>query len=1358
MRRTAALLPLLGLALAGCNRGPTVVVLPNGTPTPPVASTPATAAAGLPPIPAPELSPQERYDASLWTAVTLLTDRRYPEALAALEQARAAQDTEQVRREIARVKLRLDAARAADRTARDIQTVLDGGKADEAARLAAAALREFGDSDAADAIARLKRQADALAAVSLDAPTRLARYRREAEDAARANDLRAAAVAYEQCAAAGDGTVKAALVDLQAKLTRYDDGRRRSADLRRGDPLRGYPAQLDDALAALKDAAAAWDTPQVRQEIDECTLALQSRRDRLGVADFETRGDVGAPVFGRTVAEELLPAFKSRFDLVERDQLAKVCDDLKVQGPDLIDADAGRRELARLAKVRYLVVGSVTRLGGVTVHARLLDLNTGLVVQTAQINAPTPEAIVPLLPQLAAMLQMSDEQRLAYERQLAQQAAVVPVAAEAVTIPPPPAPVATAPAAPPVVVSTVRPPDFGGVVIEDFRQLPPVVPPGQPGVGIQLAITKDHKVRARALSVALELGDDLFRRGRYKEAHAQFQVALNLSPGHADILARIDLCKPHLPPPPVMVVEAPPVVVARLRVAVLDFVATGDPNLVPSGLGAWAAENVAPYLCPPYDVADRGEVYWYMGRLGVSLRDAVIDPLARLYLGRALNARFVVLGTLQATPAGLAVAVHLLDTETGCRLGTAEGIARDRNELKCRLGELARWLLLDPAERARREAEATQAQALLIQAETAARQSNFSLAIELTKKAGHKTPGIRVEVLLNQFDRQAQVAALEAQRRAAWEQQQAIAAAAIRRQQELAAAAEAARAAAAQQAAAVAEAERRRERELAYVQLVAQARAARDAQNFTVAVQLYDSALGIDRRDEAARELALVRERVEEEARTRAAQEAAAREAAVRRQREAELARVQAQLDAERRQRATEEQARRQAQEQADAREYARLLDEAQRFQAKGEYDPAVRSLQAAKRLRPTDEADRLLTTALVEQAKANAQRQGEQARRDLEARLAAEQAARAKAEAEAKRKQELYTQALAQAQAALQARNYDQAAAQYQTAAKFYRSDAVLSGLKLVEDGRAQAAAERKRQADAEAKARADAEAKRLADVKAKADADARLKAEADAKARADAEARHRAEADAKARADAEAKRQADARLKAEADAKALADLEARRKLEAEAKAKADAQAKQAAEQAAREAETRRRQQEEQSRRDNYARLMAQGKSALTGRRFDEAQRAFADALKFQPNDPEAARLLRQAQDASKPPAPPPPPPTARAVPPPPAPAKPPATPQPPAAYTQQMQAAAALENQAKYADAAKAYQAALRAVPNDPAATKRAEYAQHMDAGLTAVKAGKKADAVREFEAALKDAPNDEAATRWLQQARRR
>src|SRR5207253_5009300 len=142
----------------------------------------------------------------------------------------------------------------------------------------------------------------------------------------------------------------------------------------------------------------------------------------------------------------------------------------------------------------------------------------------------------------------------------------------------------------------------------------------------------------------------------------------------------VDRCRAHLPPP--VAVAAPAPVVVRPRIAVLDFVAVGDPAAAPPGLGPWAAEHLAPYLYPPYDVADRGELYWYMGRLGLTLRDVVVDPLARLYLGRALNARFVVLGTLQATPSGLNVMGYLLDTEAGCELNRGGILARDRAELK----------------------------------------------------------------------------------------------------------------------------------------------------------------------------------------------------------------------------------------------------------------------------------------------------------------------------------------------------------------------------------------------------------------------------------------------------------------------------------------------------------------------------------------------------------------------------------------------------------------------------------------------------------------------------------------------------
>src|SRR5262249_62364050 len=94
---------------------------------------------------------------------------------------------------------------------------------------------------------------------------------------------------------------------------------------------------------------------------------------------------------------------------------------------DLAQSAAGQRELPRLSRVRYLVVGSITPLAGVTVQARLVEVQSGLVVQTARLSAPSLEALLPTLKQVALLLQMTDEQKLAFEARLQNAAPVVSV-------------------------------------------------------------------------------------------------------------------------------------------------------------------------------------------------------------------------------------------------------------------------------------------------------------------------------------------------------------------------------------------------------------------------------------------------------------------------------------------------------------------------------------------------------------------------------------------------------------------------------------------------------------------------------------------------------------------------------------------------------------------------------------------------------------------------------------------------------------------------------------------------------------------------------------------------------------------
>src|SRR5262249_13884693 len=106
----------------------------------------------------------EKYEAALLKALYLLAERQYPEALAAMEAAKSFKAPEHIRTEIAKLKDRLDQQAAAERTQEDIQTVLEQGKAAEAAQLATIALMQYGGADIAEKLAKLKLQADAVVA------------------------------------------------------------------------------------------------------------------------------------------------------------------------------------------------------------------------------------------------------------------------------------------------------------------------------------------------------------------------------------------------------------------------------------------------------------------------------------------------------------------------------------------------------------------------------------------------------------------------------------------------------------------------------------------------------------------------------------------------------------------------------------------------------------------------------------------------------------------------------------------------------------------------------------------------------------------------------------------------------------------------------------------------------------------------------------------------------------------------------------------------------------------------------------------------------------------------------------------
>jgi tetratricopeptide (TPR) repeat protein len=192
----------------------------------------------------------------------------------------------------------------------------------------------------------------------------------------------------------------------------------------------------------------------------------------------------------------------------------------------------------------------------------------------------------------------------------------------------------------------------------------------------------------------------------------------------------------------------------------------------------------------------------------------------------------------------------------------------------------------------------------------------------------------------------------------------------------------------------------------------------------------------------------------------------AQQQAALRKQRENELATARVQLAKQQQQLDTI----RQTQVQKDKQAYSRAMTEGQDLLAKKNYDGAAAAFLVAQRLNKTPVVDNLLD--LTAKNRALGQTKNDAERQQLEAKLDAERARRVAADALAKRNQDLYVQALQTAQAALAKKDYVVAQAKFDEAGKVYKTDAVAAGLKQIAQARAQDNAPLKSQQLAQEKA----------------------------------------------------------------------------------------------------------------------------------------------------------------------------------------------------------------------------------------------------------------------------------------------
>ena len=1381
---TASLLLLSGLFL-GCSRtakkedgeNKGVAIDPNVKVAQPVLGNdgkPQNGDAAVKPV-VLDASKQDKYDAAIGDALVALADHKWNDALAAYETARGFQDTEFVQSEISKLKARIDQDVAAKDTVKNIETVINDGKADDAAKLAKDALNTFGDGDDAAKLVQLRLQAEALKNAEKEEAkdARYARFKKEAEDALAEKNLRAAALALEQAVLArDDADLQKIYDDVRGKLDAYDTLRKKAAELRQ-DPL-----QIDDAIAALKDAQAAWDTLQIRQDLDEYQLAKQRRREIVSVADFELRGDVGMADAGSSIADELLPLLKPRYDLVERGQLKRIIGELRL-GPDFARDPKQQAQLGKVANVRYLVVGSVSRLAGVSIRARLVDVQTGLVVQTGKVLALTMEDAMNQMPDLAKQLLLSDDDKMKLEQQQQKDAPPVPVvAADAVL---PAAPMANAPAAPPAPLINAAAPGFDNAKPAAFAKF--AAPPAD-GAALPQQMPLDGGMRNRMLFAAVEMGDMLFRNGRFADAKMQYDIALTLDPNNFDIRMRLAQVLPLVPPPaPMLIVVQQPVYV-RPRIAVMPFMTVGDPFLMSPALSYWTPTNLAPYLSSRYEVVDPSVVYWYMARVGMSMNDLLVDPNARRWLGRATGVRYFVFGShIQTT--SFDVNTYLIDAEFGTMQGQARINVQDAYELKLRLPELASLTMMTPDERAAFLTQQQQFELLVRQGRRHMERRDFDLAIPDFQTALSIRPyNVQVQWYLAEAQRLTNLFGWEIARRRQWEAQQAAYAAARQRQLQLAQASQLASQQAVVYAASLSPAQRQTRinfRFGAQAQLVAQAQFALQTKRFGISVNFFQGAMNFNQPANAEapvqmpsqtviyQNFAQARLGAERGEQLRIAQFTAAREQAVRQQRDQQLQQAQQQIVTNQQTYQANLSAISTAQTTRDDSAYKDAMAQGQRYLAQNKFEAALAAFQGAQRFKQTDTVNLLIETTVQRQAEALAKSDKE--RQAIEQKFAVERDRRKAAETKAKQGDDNYKAALQLAQQALAQKNYDMAQAKFQEAGSHFKTDAVLTGLRQVDAGRAAAVAVT--QKGVTEKTKADTIQQLMTTGKtalASNDHPAALKAFQQAKKLAPdnidvvagltqaelANNRLKAQAQETSRTQDFQKllKNGQANLTAKQYDAAVANLTEATKLNP-ADATAQAALKQAIQARDGSASDAKAQAAAKQRTDAYQKSLNDGRSALAGKRYADAIKSFADAQKLIPGDKTSKDYLQEAQTAKQ------------------------AAEDAVAAASKlkvQQDYQAALSNGQKalqgkdYNGAIRSAQQALKIMPNDVQATQLLQQAQDasnqeakaqasfklaLDAGRNSLSAKNYKDAVTAFNNALQLNPGDATAKQLLQQA---
>jgi Flp pilus assembly protein TadD len=138
-------------------------------------------------------------------------------------------------------------------------------------------------------------------------------------------------------------------------------------------------------------------------------LAQAPEKAGMGVVDFDVKGALEEKDAGVIVAEIFIGRIDSKkYRLYERTQLNRLLRERALQATDLVADPEKAIQFGKAARIRYLLIGTVSKLGGnIILGARTIDCETGEIGERATISGASMDQLPDMVDRCLAVMGLS---------------------------------------------------------------------------------------------------------------------------------------------------------------------------------------------------------------------------------------------------------------------------------------------------------------------------------------------------------------------------------------------------------------------------------------------------------------------------------------------------------------------------------------------------------------------------------------------------------------------------------------------------------------------------------------------------------------------------------------------------------------------------------------------------------------------------------------------------------------------------------------------------------------------------------------------------------------------------------------